>query len=865
MRKVSICIITIMLLVSLVMPGAVQAATLSTNKSEMKVDDIVEVKVSMNEEVESIQFDMKFDNTKYQYVNNSATSKLDATVSNLISDDTVRVSAFNLTETRAKEVTLKFKAISIGLNVPFNIVGTVEIGEKGETFDNPEIKIKKVNSIAKKLVSQYYDENGNVILKHPQTGEDVSVQDKKSIGTYKSLVEGKTIVAYALSNSDRTISIDDIKAEFGEITTKAVNPIKTGDQFEKDGTTYTVVIYGDVNRDGKVTTSDALAIKKYELGKTTFDNIQIEAADVENNNKVTEKDALEVQKFILSLRVTNTDTVIDRFPVEEAPIPEKLIEGITKLSSETIEQKYCYDTDIIVATISSNNDVPLTEDVMNFELEKVPSNAERRNAFSYIDKGNGIFEVRLYATEPGEYVIKPVVSGSAVKGGRIELDSVTINVNEYYTATEIKIFNQKNEDVTSNIVARENKNMQRKVRFYHTYINREGQNVYRDVTEHISAEQVNMTKTTNHISEKYTNLYNGHDAPIVYNEDGEYVSGKGPIEYLSIQGETVGNDVITIKVNNDDGTTFTKDLEVTVNTRAKIQSVIIDGKELNNGGESHINLYTYNPNIDTVKEDAGKFYTILPIKVRDEDGDIVKIMQNSIGKGYTYIKDEKTAVIEIATEVDGTNNLSRDIAIVKKYSLNEDNEYVVENTLTQNIDAIGIAFNSITENSKANLEKGIEINYEGIAGREKVKLNVTIIEKPEELDPSEKDDEENNNVVSGNEIDGNTTNNEINSNTISNNEVVENNNVVTRSKSPSVTSKNTTTENNNIKSNNEIENNEQKQEQTKENEGQNEKVDVQKVQNTNTVAEKTRTTTLSQEELNKNNDTVEKNNNSIVE
>jgi len=666
MKKLFLSTITLVMLLSLVMPVAVQAATLSTNKSEMKVDDIVEVKVSMNQDVETIQFDMQFDNSKYEYVNNSAKSELDSTASNLISENVVRVSAFDLNGTKAKEVTLKFKATNVGLSIPFNVIGTVEIGENGETFDHPEIKVRRISSVSKKVVSQYYDENGNIISRHPQTGEDVSVEDKKTIGTYKTLIEGKTIVAYALSNSDRSITVEDIKAEFGEVTTKATNPIKTGDEFEKDGITYTVVIYGDINKDGKVTTLDALTIKRYELGKISLDSMQIEAADIENNNKVTEKDALEVQKFILGLRVTNTDTVIDRFPVEQEPIPENLIEGITKLSGESEGPHYCYDDKTIIATISSNNDVKLTADLLKCELEQAPNKAERRNAISYVDKGNGIFDIKLYATEPGEYVIKPIVSGSAVKNGKIELEPVTVKVDEYYTVTELKVFNQQNEDITTNIVARENKNMQRKVRFYHIYTNREGKEVYRDITEHINVEDIEMTKTSTHISDKYTNFYNKSETTIVYNVDGKYESGQGPIDYISIRGETIGSDTITVKVNNEDGTTFSKDLKITVNGKAKIQSVIVNEKELKSGESAPINLYTYNPNLSTVKEDNGKYYTILPIKVRDEDGDIVKIIQNSIGKGYTYIKDGKTAVLEIATEVEGTNNLSRDIAILKK-------------------------------------------------------------------------------------------------------------------------------------------------------------------------------------------------------
>ena len=183
MKKLFLSIVTLMLLLSVVMPVAVQAATISIDKTQMKVGDIVEVKVNIKKDVENIQFDMKFDNTKYEYVNDSATSKLDSTGSNLISENVVRVSAFNLNKTKADTVSLKFKATNTGEGVPFSIVGTVEIGEAGEKFDNVEIKVEKINAVSKVTVDQYYDEFGNPIPRHPQTGEEIAQKDKTSVGT----------------------------------------------------------------------------------------------------------------------------------------------------------------------------------------------------------------------------------------------------------------------------------------------------------------------------------------------------------------------------------------------------------------------------------------------------------------------------------------------------------------------------------------------------------------------------------------------------------------------------------------------------------------------------------------------------------
>ena len=75
----------------------------------MKVGDIVTVTVEVNTaDTEAVQFDLDFDDSKYEYVLGSAESELDSTESNLLDKDTVRVSAFNFdTNATAQKVTLK--------------------------------------------------------------------------------------------------------------------------------------------------------------------------------------------------------------------------------------------------------------------------------------------------------------------------------------------------------------------------------------------------------------------------------------------------------------------------------------------------------------------------------------------------------------------------------------------------------------------------------------------------------------------------------------------------------------------------------------------------------------------------------------
>lgn len=64
MKKLSLGIVTIMLVLAIMLPVTVNAATLTTQTTQMNVGDVVEIEVTTNQAVESIQFDLKFDRSK---------------------------------------------------------------------------------------------------------------------------------------------------------------------------------------------------------------------------------------------------------------------------------------------------------------------------------------------------------------------------------------------------------------------------------------------------------------------------------------------------------------------------------------------------------------------------------------------------------------------------------------------------------------------------------------------------------------------------------------------------------------------------------------------------------------------------------
>ncbi|MCI8654840.1 MAG: hypothetical protein HFJ48_03070 [Clostridia bacterium] len=168
MKKLFLGIVAMILMLAIMIP-TVNAATISPDKTEMKVGEIVTITLRTDDDVEYIQFDLKFDNTKFEYMNDSAKSTLNSTGSNLTSKDVVTVSAFDLNGATTKEISLQFKAISTGEHVPFKVEGTIEIGKNGELIEQPEIEVAKIEE------GPYVDENGNVITELPKTGTIIMI------------------------------------------------------------------------------------------------------------------------------------------------------------------------------------------------------------------------------------------------------------------------------------------------------------------------------------------------------------------------------------------------------------------------------------------------------------------------------------------------------------------------------------------------------------------------------------------------------------------------------------------------------------------------------------------------------------------
>ena len=194
MKKTVLGIITVVMLVAVMLSTSVNAASLSTDKTKMEKGEIVTVTVKTGEAVESMEFDLKFDATKYKFVEGSIKTDLKSLDYN-VNGDTITVSAFDTSAT-TDTLTLQFEAIENGEKVSFEISGAefsndeevtnptvdVTVEEKQEPVtpvepenpseeDNKQEENKEENNKpATDNENKYVDEDGKEITKLPQAG-----------------------------------------------------------------------------------------------------------------------------------------------------------------------------------------------------------------------------------------------------------------------------------------------------------------------------------------------------------------------------------------------------------------------------------------------------------------------------------------------------------------------------------------------------------------------------------------------------------------------------------------------------------------------------------------------------------------------
>ena len=129
--------------------------------------------------------------------------------------------------------------------------------------------------------------------------DDVTIQliaSGASEPAYETIVKGNT-ANYSISNVEPGTYTLKVEKKGHAPWTEEITVGRTA--VTKDVTVY---LYGDVNRNGTVTSTDALQISQYIAGTRSFDAYQMLLADVNRKNGVTSADALWVSQRVAGTR-----------------------------------------------------------------------------------------------------------------------------------------------------------------------------------------------------------------------------------------------------------------------------------------------------------------------------------------------------------------------------------------------------------------------------------------------------------------------------------------------------------------------------------------------------------------------------------
>lgn len=251
----------------------------------------------------------------------------------------------------------------------------------------------------------------------------------KPVGVYKQLIAGKTVVPYVFENSDLKVTVKDVKKEFGNIELVNGNAVtdenyvmKTGETFKANGVEYTVVIYGDANKTGEVSTRDALKIQELALSENA-DSIEKLVSDLDVNGEISTLDALRVQQFVLGKA-----SVVKEVPPAEEPEGDSIYtvsvndNGYINTENESATKLKIK----LESTLSENKELNIS--VTDTKKGEVKDNVTIEAHKDYIER-----EVNLSSLEDGNLEIKLLDGEEVVAKVTAEKNTIVPNATNVRT------------------------------------------------------------------------------------------------------------------------------------------------------------------------------------------------------------------------------------------------------------------------------------------------------------------------------------------------------------------------------------------------------------------------------------------------
>lgn len=244
---------------------------------------------------------------------------------------------------------------------------------------NKKLKIVSSIALAGMLVTSSFGLNKTL------AAETSDAYETNPVAIYRKLVEGKTVVPFVLANKSDVVTVKEVVESdlfAGTVVTfngtaipSLETVVKTGDRFTTtDGTEYTVIVYGDVDGDGKITSLDALQIQKSAVNDATLNGVQRESADVVNDGNINSLDALAIRKYAVGAGEYGNSVI--------SGLPDK--EEVVEQSNYTMTLK-----DVSYINNINNSNIEL-----NIALKETLDEAKTGLKLEFVDKNQAKVEVQ---------------------------------------------------------------------------------------------------------------------------------------------------------------------------------------------------------------------------------------------------------------------------------------------------------------------------------------------------------------------------------------------------------------------------------------------------------------------------------------
>ena len=176
------------------------------------------------------------------------------------------------------------------LNKVIDIDGSVDgvITIKSRNSHNYVEVEKSITVMQKEIVEAIVSKDNNTVINNDKI--NIKIAYNYTL-TYGELMHKLEIVSNHLV----------IKNANGDNVSSNSEVLGTGSQIIMDNAKYTIVISGDVNKDGKITALDYIAIRNHMLETKVLSEKQIEfkAADMNNDNRISALDYISIRKMMM--------------------------------------------------------------------------------------------------------------------------------------------------------------------------------------------------------------------------------------------------------------------------------------------------------------------------------------------------------------------------------------------------------------------------------------------------------------------------------------------------------------------------------------------------------------------------------------